>query len=55
MVPRAIRRENKKSKCGWTPFDGMKAAGRVSRVILRGETVYENGRILAEPGNGRVL
>jgi carbamoyl-phosphate synthase/aspartate carbamoyltransferase/dihydroorotase len=55
MEPYTIRGADMKNKCGWTPFDGMQAAGRVSRVILRGETVYEDGRILAQAGNGRVL
>ena len=43
------------SKCGWTPFAGMQVRGRVQRVILRGATVYEDGKVLAAPGNGRVL
>ena len=41
------------SKSGWTPFDGWQVKGRVERVVLRGQTVYENGKILAEPGYGK--
>ena len=44
-----------KSKCGWTPFAGRKVIGRVSRVILRGQVVYENGEITAPRGSGRVM
>jgi carbamoyl-phosphate synthase/aspartate carbamoyltransferase/dihydroorotase len=33
------------TKCGWTPFAGMQAYGRLSRVILRDRTVYADGRI----------
>lgn len=43
------------SKCGWTPFAGMTVSGRVERVVLRGEVVYEEGKVLAAAGSGRVL
>ena len=43
------------TRCGWTPFAGMEVHGTVRRVILRGEVVYENGQVLAEPGSGRLL
>jgi len=55
MMPTIIRNENLFTKCGWTPFDGREVAGRVTRVVLRGEVVFENGRVLAEPGNGRLI
>ncbi|NCP86087.1 MAG: hypothetical protein CO094_03255 [Anaerolineae bacterium CG_4_9_14_3_um_filter_57_17] len=41
------------SRCGWTPFDGWKVTGQVQKVVLRGKTVCENGKILAQPGYGR--
>lgn len=41
------------SKAQWTPFEGMRVKGRVKRVVLRGETVYVDGKILAEPGFGQ--
>ena len=43
------------TRCGWTPFAGMEVAGRVRRVVLRGEIVYEDGILSAAPGSGRVL
>jgi dihydroorotase-like cyclic amidohydrolase len=43
------------TKCGWTPFEGMRVQGRVLRVILRGRVVYDEGRILARPGDGKVI
>ena len=43
------------TRAGWTPFAGMRLFGRVERVILRGEVVYENGAVLARPGTGKVL
>ncbi len=49
--------ENKelKTKCGWTPFAGMTVHGQVQRVVIRGKVAYEDGRIMAEPGSGRLL
>jgi carbamoyl-phosphate synthase/aspartate carbamoyltransferase/dihydroorotase len=43
------------TKCGWSPFAGMRLRGRVRRVILRGKVVFEEGKVLAEPGSGRVI
>ncbi len=28
----------------------MEVAGQVTRVVLRGQVVFENGRVLADPG-----
>ncbi len=53
--PYVIRSEGMFSKCAWTPFAGMTALGRVVRVVLRGQTVFEEGHVLAQPGAGRVL
>lgn len=43
------------TKCGWSPFAGRHVIGKVQRTVLRGETVYENGRVLAGAGSGRIL
>jgi allantoinase len=43
------------SKNPWSPFDGRRARARVMRTLVRGETVYADGEILAEPGSGRFL
>ncbi len=43
------------TKCGWTPFEGMKGRGRIGRVTLRGRIVFEKHQILAEPGSGKIL
>ena len=55
LTPTIIRNEEMKSKCGWTPFDGQEVAAKVQKVVLRGETVFENGRILANPGYGQMI
>jgi carbamoyl-phosphate synthase/aspartate carbamoyltransferase/dihydroorotase len=43
------------SRCGWTPFEGMRLPARVRRVTLRGRLAYEDGRVLSPPGSGRDL
>lgn len=50
-----LKNENLFTKCGWSPFDGWKLKGKVKRVFLRGQKVYEDGRILAKLGSGRIL
>jgi len=47
-----IRAADQFTRCGWTPFEGWKVKGRVRRVILRGETAFEDGKVLAQPGYG---
>jgi len=51
----ALSHENLHTKCGWTPFAGMEVQGRVRRVVLRGQVVFEEGRIRVQPGFGRVI
>ena len=55
MQPYTIANEGLQTKCGWTPFAGMAAAGRVRRVILRGQVAYKDGQVLARPGSGRMI
>lgn len=43
------------SRCGWTPFEGWQLRGRVRRVVLRGQEVYRDGRVLAPAGTGKDL
>ncbi len=33
------------TKCGWTPFEGMKVTGKVKKVTLRGQVVFDTGQI----------
>ncbi len=48
-----IENSNLFTKCGWSPFDGKQVKGRVREVWLRGEKVYEDGKVLAPPGFGK--
>jgi len=48
-----IKAENQFTRCGWTPFEGWKVKGRMRKVVLRGKTAFEDGKILAEQGYGK--
>ena len=49
-----VRAEDSESTQEYTPFEGYNMDCAVTRTILRGETVFENGRIVGEP-RGRYL
>lgn len=55
MTPFTLTDELLLTKCGWSPFSGMELAGKVQKVVLHGQTVYENGKVLAAPGSGKVV
>lgn len=42
------------TKCGWTPFEGMKVSGKIKRVVLKGQIVYKDGEVL-QPAQGQVI
>ncbi|MFP3897485.1 MAG: amidohydrolase family protein [Anaerolineales bacterium] len=44
-----------RTRCDWSPFVGQWALGRIEKVRLRGETVWEEGELMASPGYGRPL
>jgi dihydroorotase len=50
-----LANEGLQTRCGWTPFAGMAVRGRVRRVVLRGQVVFEDGRVLAQPGCGQLV
>ncbi len=47
-----IRAQDEFTRCGWTPFEGWRVKGKVTKVVLRGKTAFEDGKILAESGYG---
>ena len=49
-----IKNSDVVSKCGWTPFDGMKVKGKIVKVVLRGTEVF-NGEKVSDRKIGRVL
>ena len=34
---------------GYTPFEGQQLTGQVTATFLRGELVYEDGRVVGSP------
>ena len=48
-----IKAENQFTRCGWTPFEGWKVKGKIRKVVLRGKTAFEDGKILVEKGYGQ--
>lgn len=40
---------------GWSPYHGRDVTGKVVRVLVRGETVYENGVVTGQVGHGTVV
>ncbi len=42
------------TKCNWTPFGDHDGVGKIKKVVLRGETVFENGNFIGKP-NGVVM
>jgi carbamoyl-phosphate synthase/aspartate carbamoyltransferase/dihydroorotase len=50
-----IRAAEQFTRCGWTPFEGWNVKGKVRKVVLRGKTAFEDGKILVEPGYGENL
>ena len=48
-----IQAKHQFTRCGWTPFEGWQVKGRVRKVVLRGTTTFEDGKILVKPGYGK--
>ena len=56
--PRAawtVRGADLRSAVGWTPYEGMSLRGRVDVTVVRGRVVYEDGKVVAEPGTGEFV
>jgi len=45
-----INSNNLKTKCGWTPFEGMRVTGEIRQVVLRGQIVFDGEGVVSEPG-----
>jgi dihydroorotase len=48
-----IRDEIVLGKIGWTPYAGRRVKGVVETTLVRGHVVFEDGRVVGEPGWGR--
>ena len=49
-----ITNDNVLSKCGWTPYADCKVRGVPVHTIVRGQFVYESGKVVGQPGYGRL-
>ena len=49
-----VRAAESESHQGYTPFEGQELTGRVKSTLLRGELVYDEGKIVG-PARGRYL
>ncbi len=49
-----IESKNLFTKCGWTPFEGMKVIGKVKKVFIRNTKVFENGTLFSKKGSGKI-
>ncbi|MEK6975680.1 MAG: dihydroorotase [Candidatus Thermoplasmatota archaeon] len=52
--PTKVLSENLHSKCGWSPYDGLKACFP-SHTYLLGKPVVQDGELVGQPGMGRPL
>ncbi len=43
------------SRAGWSPYSGRRLKGRAVRTYVRGLLAMDGGKVLAAPGNGRLL
>ena len=50
-----IRGKDLHSAAGWTPYEGMEIRGRVVQTFVRGQPAYEDGVVVAHPGDGEFV
>ena len=50
-----IERKNLRTKCGWSPFEGLRVHGRILEVWIRGHQVFDGENVLSPAGFGRNL
>lgn len=50
-----IRAAQMHTRCGWTPFEGWNVQGKIKRVVVRGQTVMQDGEVFAQPGSGKSI
>lgn len=55
MKEYVIQNKNLKTKCKWSPFHGRKVIGKVKQVVIRGEKVFENGKLMESKGGGSLI
>ncbi len=54
-VKHTISAETHQMDVDYDPFEGWEVTGKPRFVLSRGDTVYEDGKIVSEPGRGRFV
>lgn len=52
--PFVVKREDVLSKCGWSPFEGMRFRSRVATTIVNGEVVWDGSKLVGAPQGQRL-
>lgn len=50
-----ISAKTHRSKCDYNVFEGFETAGAAKKTLVRGRLVWDEGKVLGEPGHGRFL
>lgn len=53
-APHRIEREGVLSRCGWSPFEGMRFSSRVQATFVNGELVWDGQRLIGDPNGQRL-
>ena len=53
--PWTVERENILAKCGWSPFEGVQFASRVTHTFVSGKLAWENGKINEDRTGHRLM
>ena len=54
-ITKPIRDEDQLSKAGYSTYAGLEVTGFPRTTIRRGEVVYDDGAVVAEPGSGKFI
>lgn len=49
-IPYTLDANHLFTKCGWTPFAGMKVKGKIKKVVLRGQVVFDGETVFGPFG-----
>lgn len=52
---RTITNDEVLSKIGYTPYAGREVQGVVEQTLVRGRVVYRDGKVIGEPGYGKLI
>ena len=54
-LTQVIRDEDQLSRAGYSTYAGWEVTGFPRTTIRRGEVVYDDGEVIAQPGSGRFI